>query len=75
MPSSHGGKISAKQPGRAPRGGSSGQIDILAAYDTRYPVVHSKRARTLPGNGAPPANPFGERMKAPDVGRRRDKRK
>ena len=46
----------------------SGQIDVVAAYDTRYPDIHKTRAGKG-GNGPTPGNPFGHRIARPRVGK------
>jgi hypothetical protein len=40
-----------------------GPLDIIAAKDTRYPDIHSKRRFT--GNGKTPGNPFGHSIPTP----------
>ena len=66
MPSSSAGTKSVRNPGRKPKGGGGGQLDILSAYDTRYPDI--KNDRKLPGNGPRPKNPFGKEIAPPNVG-------
>ena len=77
MPTSRVGKTSVKNPSRGNHNGAlkageppfynvSAQLDMLLDYDTGYPDLCSKR--TFPGNGERPENPFGKRIKKPDVG-------
>lgn len=50
-------------------GVAGGMIDVLAAYDTRYPDIHATRKGALRGNGPRPANPFGRPFPKPRVGK------
>lgn len=69
MPTTRAGKSAERHHGRSKKATGSAQLDIVAAYDTRYPDLRRKSAgRSHSGNGPRPANPFGGRIKAPNVG-------
>jgi len=66
MASSQASKSSKRTPSRGSKPEHNAMLDILAKYDTRYPDLCSKKK--FPGNGPRPANPFGKRLKKPNVG-------
>lgn len=75
MPNTSRGRDSRKNNGpkakelKGKSGCAGGMIDVLSAFDTRYPDIHAKRKGTLRGNGPTPGNPFGRKFPRPRVGK------
>jgi hypothetical protein len=57
------GSKRARVKGEHPTAQQGGQLDIIGAYNTGYPVLRAQKG--FRGNGATPGNPFGGQIATP----------